>query len=111
MSASYGSCELETRASDALSLETLAKQGNAQGMTWINSAGDAGGADCYDPRGRSQGLNPGLSVDLPGEYPGGDRPGRHGVCSDVTPRNLLEYGQRREPGLGALLHSGDGVER
>jgi uncharacterized protein (TIGR03437 family) len=68
MSASYGACELETLSADALSLESFAKQGNAQGMTWINSAGDAGGADCYDPE-AAPGVNPGLSVDMPASVP------------------------------------------
>lgn len=68
LSASYGSCELETQPSDALSLQAFARQGNAQGMTWINSAGDSGGADCYDPE-DAPGVNPGLSVDMPASIP------------------------------------------
>jgi uncharacterized protein (TIGR03437 family) len=68
MSSSYGSCEQLNPTSEASSLETLAKQGNSQGMTWINSAGDSGGADCYDSA-QSSPYNPGLAVDFPGSIP------------------------------------------
>src|SRR5579871_943494 len=63
LSSSYGLCELEYGSSDALTLRTWAKQANAQGMTWISAAGDAGGADCDDTQ------NPGLSVDVPASIP------------------------------------------
>ncbi len=63
VTSSYGSCELETLPSDAANLRSFAKQGNAQGITWISSAGDSGGADCDDTQ------NPGLSVDVPASIP------------------------------------------
>jgi uncharacterized protein (TIGR03437 family) len=63
VSSSYGSCEPETPSSDALALRSVAKQANAQGITWISSSGDSGGADCDDSQ------NPGLSVDLPSSIP------------------------------------------
>jgi uncharacterized protein (TIGR03437 family) len=63
VSSSYGSCELETPSSDALALRSLAKQANAQGITWISSSGDSGGPDCDDSQ------NPGLSVDIPSSIP------------------------------------------
>lgn len=63
ISSSYGSCEPETPSADALALEAVAKQGNAEGITWINSAGDSGGADCDDSQ------NPGLAVDTPASIP------------------------------------------
>ncbi len=63
ISTSYGSCELETPASDAATMRSWAQQGNAQGITWFSASGDAGGADCNDAR------NPGLAVDIPGSIP------------------------------------------
>ncbi len=63
VSTSYGSCELETPLSDALTFQSWAKQGNAQGITWFSASGDSGGADCGDPQ------NPGFSVDNPASIP------------------------------------------
>ena len=60
LSLSYGSCELETPASEVSSFEQWAQQANAQGMTWFSASGDDGAADCADSQ------NPGLAVDLPG---------------------------------------------
>jgi uncharacterized protein (TIGR03437 family) len=63
VSVSYGSCELETPASEAFAFEQWAQQANAQGMTWFAASGDDGAADCADSQ------NPGLAVDLPGSVP------------------------------------------
>ena len=63
MSMSYGSCELANLSSDALMMQALARQGNAQGMTWFAASGDSGAADCNTSR------NPGLAVDLPSSVP------------------------------------------
>jgi subtilase family serine protease len=63
LSSSYGSCEPETPSSEITSFEGFAKQGNAEGITWINAAGDSGGADCDDDE------NPGLAVDTPASIP------------------------------------------
>jgi uncharacterized protein (TIGR03437 family) len=63
VTSSYGSCELETLGSEAASLRSFAKQGNTEGITWVSSAGDSGGADCDDSQ------NPGLSVDVPASIP------------------------------------------
>jgi uncharacterized protein (TIGR03437 family) len=63
VSTSYGLCEPEMGSSEASTLRSFAKQGNAQGITWISSAGDNGGADCDDSK------NPGLAVDLPASIP------------------------------------------
>jgi uncharacterized protein (TIGR03437 family) len=63
VSVSYGSCEQETPGSDAAAFQAWAKQGNAQGITWLAASGDAGAADCDDSQ------NPGLAVDLPGSVP------------------------------------------
>ncbi len=63
ISQSYGSCEPETPRSDALFFRNLARQANAQGITWFAASGDSGGADCNDTQ------NSGLSVDLPAAVP------------------------------------------
>jgi uncharacterized protein (TIGR03437 family) len=63
MSISYGSCELVNLPSDAMILQSMARQGNAQGITWFSASGDSGGADCNTSR------NPGLAVDLPSSIP------------------------------------------
>ncbi|MCU1239189.1 MAG: peptidase and in, kexin, sedolisin, partial [Candidatus Solibacter sp.] len=64
LSVSYGLCEPQTLPSDMLTMQAWARQANAQGMTWINAAGDSGGADCLT--GTSGG---GLAVDSPADIP------------------------------------------
>lgn len=63
ISMSYGSCELANLTSDALMLQALAQQGNAQGITWFAASGDSGAADCNTSR------HPGLAVDIPSSIP------------------------------------------
>jgi uncharacterized protein (TIGR03437 family) len=64
---SYGSCELDNAQSDVASLEAMAKQANAQGITWFAASGDSGATDCADSgSGTSTG---GLSVDTPASLP------------------------------------------
>ena len=63
---SYGLCELQTSRAQALALQSWAQQGNAQGITWFNAAGDSGGADCVHGSSTSNG---GLAVDLPAAVP------------------------------------------
>ncbi len=63
VSTSYGLCEAETSSFDMQAMRSWAQQGNAQGITWVASSGDSGGADCDDPN------NPGLAVDTPASIP------------------------------------------
>ena len=63
MTTSYGLCEAEMPTSQITSMQTIAEQGNAQGMTLLAASGDAGGADCDDTS------NPGLQVDVPASLP------------------------------------------
>lgn len=63
VSISYGSCELETPASEYDAFVSWAQQANAEGITWLAASGDDGAADCDDTQ------NPGLAVDLPGSLP------------------------------------------
>ncbi len=63
---SYGLCE----PSDLIDLPTfqsMAQQGNAEGITWLAAAGDLGAADCED-MGAPVAQN-GLAVDAPGSIP------------------------------------------
>jgi uncharacterized protein (TIGR03437 family) len=66
LSVSYGLCEPQTARSDMLLMQTWARQANAQGMTWMNAAGDSGGADCVTG---SSGNGAGLAVDSPADVP------------------------------------------
>jgi uncharacterized protein (TIGR03437 family) len=65
ISVSYGLCELSNSASSLRAYQTWARQANAQGITWVNAAGDSGGADCV--RG-SSGIGA-LAVDAPASVP------------------------------------------
>lgn len=65
ISLSYGLCEPLTSGSSLRTFETWAKQANAQGITWVNAAGDNGGADCA---GATTGSG-GLAVDAPASVP------------------------------------------
>ena len=68
VSMSYGACEAE-----AGDLETLLLQGNAEGVTIVNSSGDAGAATCdRNPPNNSQPFSPavnGLAVSYPASSP------------------------------------------
>ena len=66
LSSSYGLCEPLTARSDMLAMQSLARQGNAQGITWINAAGDSGGADCLSGTSTN---GAGLAVDSPADVP------------------------------------------
>ena len=66
ISVSYGLCEPQTPRSDALTMQSWARQGNAQGITWVNASGDSGGADCVTS---TSTRNSGLSVDIPAGIP------------------------------------------
>ena len=72
-------------------------------MTWFAASGDDGAADCDDSQ------NPGLAVDLPGSVPEVTSVRRHGVRRGNG--HLLERHQQRQRGIGAVLHSGDDLER
>lgn len=65
LSLSYGGCEPDNPLQDVLTLQSWARQANAQGMTWIAAAGDSGGADCVGDGTASSGL----SVDIPASIP------------------------------------------
>jgi uncharacterized protein (TIGR03437 family) len=64
---SYGQCETLTAPSDLTSWRTWALQGNTQGITWVSSAGDNGGADCAGLDNAQ--ISDSQAVDAPGSIP------------------------------------------
>lgn len=72
LSMSYGDCETSGTRSDAMTMQTWAKQGNAQGITWVTASGDSGAAGCYQassgPFG-SASSDLSLAADLPASIP------------------------------------------
>ena len=66
LSVSYGLCEPLTPLADMHTMQAWARQANAQGITWVNAAGDSGGADCLSGTSASNG---GLAVDSPADIP------------------------------------------
>jgi uncharacterized protein (TIGR03437 family) len=66
LSLSYGLCEPLTLTSDLHTMQSWARQANAEGMTWVNATGDSGGADCLAGSSTS---GAGLAVDSPGDIP------------------------------------------
>ncbi len=98
LSMSYGNCE----ASDLADLDTyrsIVQQGNAEGITMLAAAGDAGAADCD---GGENVAESGLAVDAPGSIP------------EVTSMGGTQFNEQRQLldwRRGYRLHSRNGVER
>ena len=63
---SYGLCE-QSNLVDLPTFQSLAQQGNAEGITWLSAAGDSGAADCEDSGAAV--AEDGLAVDAPGSVP------------------------------------------
>jgi uncharacterized protein (TIGR03437 family) len=123
MSQSFGTCELES----AEGYRSMAQQANAQGITWLASSGDSGGAGC-DPHGffnSTAGLTPaslGLAVALPAAYPevtavGGTQfnegAGHYwnstNTSSGASALSYIPEVVWNETGVGGLLASGGGA--
>jgi uncharacterized protein (TIGR03437 family) len=66
LSLSYGLCEPMTLRADLITLQSWAHLANAFGITWVNSAGDSGGADCLLTSSSSVA---GLAVESPADIP------------------------------------------
>jgi subtilase family serine protease len=122
MSESAGTCEPNA----AVGLRAIAQQANAQGITWLASSGDSGGADC-DPHGFFGVTNNatlaagGLAVSIPASFPevtavGGTQfnEGSDQYWNDSNNTNggsALSYIPEivwNETGAGGLLASGGG---
>src|SRR5581483_1894531 len=67
ISTSYGDCEAAYPLNQVTQLENMAKQANAQGITWFGASGDAGATDCSGDGVPS--LSGTVSVDLPAGLP------------------------------------------
>ncbi len=67
ISMSYGLCEELDGIPDLSNEQALALQANAEGITWLNAAGDSGAGDCEDPGALI--AQDGLAVDEPGSVP------------------------------------------
>jgi uncharacterized protein (TIGR03437 family) len=123
MSQSFGTCEPET----SVGSRAMAQQANAQGITWMVSSGDSGGAGC-DPHGffnSTAGLMPaslGLAVSLPASFPEvtavGGTQFNEGSGNDWNPTSAPTGGSAlsyipevvwNETGAGGLLASGGGA--
>src|SRR5581483_6706363 len=68
ISMSYGFCEAAAERSDANVLESMARQANAEGITWFAASGDDGVADCAGETGSGFSQSA-VSVDLPASLP------------------------------------------
>ncbi len=66
VSMSYGDCESQQGNAELTSLQGFARQGNTQGMTWVNASGDTGADDCFADSNRTAF---GLGVDAPASVP------------------------------------------
>ncbi len=69
VSMTYGGCEADFTSSDRNMLVAAAQQANAQGMTIVAAAGDAGAADCDGDFPDRQFASLGLTVDMPASLP------------------------------------------
>src|SRR5204863_5144958 len=69
VSISYGDCESNFTQSDINALVALAQQANAQGITVVGPAGDAGAADCDGDFAGRRVARLGLAVDIPASLP------------------------------------------
>lgn len=65
ISYSYGACELHATRVDAAQYQSLAQQANAEGITWIVSAGDAGPAMCDQTWPTTHGLSVSIEAAVP----------------------------------------------
>lgn len=123
MSQSFGTCE----PSAVVGNRALAQQANAEGITWMASSGDSGGAGCdphgfFGATGNSTPAMAGLWVDLPAGYPevtavGGtefnEGSGQYWAASNnANGGSALGYIPEmvwNETGPGGLLASGGGA--
>ena len=69
VSSSWGACELDDTASTETAVDNVAKQGAAQGQTFLSAAGDSGAYDCYRHGGTQSPNANNLAVDFPGSDP------------------------------------------
>ncbi|MBA8930353.1 kumamolisin [Kutzneria viridogrisea] len=69
VSSSWGLCELDDTPATEDAVDKAAKQGAAQGQTFLSAAGDSGAYDCYHHSGTQSPNASKLAVDFPGSDP------------------------------------------
>ncbi len=106
ISMSYGLCEGANLMELPLERQ-MALQANSEGITWVAAAGDDGAASCEDQNATI--AEDGLAVDAPASVPEvtsmGGSEFNEGIGAYWSSDNTATLG------LGALIHSGEGVER
>jgi uncharacterized protein (TIGR03437 family) len=123
LSQSFGTCEPETAVGNRI----MAQQANAQGITWMASAGDSGAAACdphgfFNETGNATTVSDGPAVSIPASFPevtavGGTQFNEAGgqywsATNDVNGVSALSYIPEmvwNETGAGGLLASGGGA--
>ncbi len=83
ISESFGLCEPTAGTTYLTQQETIAEQGNSEGITWAASSGDTGAAAC-EPNGGSSSATTGLAVNEPASLPGVTGVGGTEFSADVT---------------------------
>ncbi|MGB2603421.1 MAG: Ig-like domain repeat protein, partial [Candidatus Sulfotelmatobacter sp.] len=83
ISESFGLCEPTAGTTYLTQQETIAEQGNSEGITWAASSGDTGAAAC-EPNGGSSSATTGLAVNEPASLPGVIGVGGTEFSADVT---------------------------
>ncbi len=108
LSSSYGGCELQFNAtastisgqSELAAYNNILAQANVQGMTVVNSAGDAGAADCDTSALATEGLN----VDFPASSPYVTAAGGTMFSGDVSTPSTYWSGTNGANGGSALSY-------
>jgi hypothetical protein len=123
VSMSFGGCEQDDSPSVGTTNQALAQQGNAQGITWVASSGDAGAAACDDAfSSTAPKASGGLAVSLPASIPevtavGGTQfnegSGMYWSSSsgagNVSALSYIPEAGWNESGSGGLASSGGGL--
>lgn len=122
LSESFGTCEPNAGIGNRL----MAQQANAQGITWVASSGDSGGAGCdphgfFGATGNATTVSDGLAVSIPASFPevtavGGTEFNEAGgqywrASNDANGGSAISYIPEmvwNDTGAGGLLASGGG---
>ena len=104
ISYSYAGCEPNLYSAAAQSLQSMAQQANAEGITWMASSGDDGAAMC-DTKAATHGEAVSVIAALP------EVTGVGGTMFIGNNSYYWSYRKQQQRFLRAVLYSGDGVER
>ena len=123
LSQSFGTCEPEAGIGNRL----MAQQANAQGITWVASAGDSGAAGCdphgtFGTTGNATTVSDGPAVNIPASFPevtavggtefnegSGQYWNRSNSAADASAMSYIPEMVWNETGGGGLLASGGGA--